>query len=214
MSISYISWVNNIQSYINCTYRTTNFENAERIVVSSLDKPDGIDVIWIKKDANNIGNAYNIAKEVAKNDVKTFIHQDAMIVDPYFEDNIFKKFGEDDSIELIGHIGSLNENVIPWWNLPSDCRGQILQGFNLAFWDKFNGECSVVDPFCFTTKSNMDFSEEYFGPHFIEYDYCKRLRLNQKKIHMIESLVCHLSGGELNDDWNKSREVFRKKFNI
>jgi len=211
---TFISWVNDIEKYRKCAYRSTCFENCKRVVVSNLEKPDYLDATWVLSDVDNIGAAYNLGKKYSNSPINTFIHQDAIIVDPNFPDIVYQKFSNDYSVRLIGHIGSTNPNAIPWWNRPEDCRGQILQGFELAFWDKFNGECAVVDPFCFTTDSEMKFSEDYFGPHFIEYDYCKRLRDSGYKIYMTDSLVCHLSGGKLDNAWQKSSEIFKSKYGI
>ena len=223
----FISWVNDWDKWEKCVYRTCNSSTAQFIVVSNKKQETKNPIIENLKvfhnpDVKNIGEAYNIAKNYFFSEETQFIdkgslcyiHQDAMIIEPNFVDKMDLLLSRKE-VGLIGFIGTINKHAIPWWSVPGDCRGRILQGEAIAFWNPYDGIAEYIDAFCMVTKSNIDFSEEYKTCHFAaDMDYCRRIHESGKQVRINSSLVCHLSGGIMNKEWEQSRETFKRIWNI
>ncbi len=47
----------------------------------------------------------------------------------------------------------------------------------IGFWNPYDGPAEYVDALCIVSDTNIDFSEEYEGPHFAaDMDYCRKIR--------------------------------------
>lgn len=90
------------------------------LYINNLLKPDGIEIeIRVMYEEASMASAYNKAMRESDAQYKVYLHQDLLIVNPYFIEDVVKIFSMDPNIGLLGVIGakSLPPNAI-WWEGP------------------------------------------------------------------------------------------------
>ncbi len=140
------------------------------IYISLLNIPEGytIDVITIS-EANSMASAYNAAMKQSKAKYKIYLHQDTMILNKYYLENILKIFKSDDLIGLIGMVGNVHLDCEALFSFDkSHCVGNNINKYidnyqSLEITDEdYIYDVEVVDGFIMATQYDLMWREDIF----------------------------------------------------
>ena len=93
-------------AFIICTNNKIQFDEC-KLYIDKLIVPDGYETELIPiYDADSMTAGYNSAMAETDARYKIYMHQDVYIINKYFLLNIIDIFNKDDSIGMIGMIGS------------------------------------------------------------------------------------------------------------
>jgi hypothetical protein len=160
--ISYISAVNNDNIYYGHLYRSLH------------PLPDGDELIDVRgfRDA---GEAYNHGVSIAKNDIKCFIHQDIVVIDPEaLRSSIVSECMKDD-VGIVGLIGTTDRNSCPWWANPQAVIGSIIHTLGLILGHRNGGDAAILDGLLLATAKDVVFDEGYKAFHWYAHDICQQM---------------------------------------
>lgn len=197
--ISFISWVNNEELYKGFLDSAKYF-NAEFIKIGT--------------EAKSMAEAYNLGTQKAKGDILVYVHQDVRIRDTNFQDKLEYLFNKDKQVGFVGVIGNVQKNDGSWWTVgPAFSRGWVLQGNNPLFFNAYDGIASQLDGLLMATDKRWKFPEELQEVHFIDLWMCALAEQSGLHNYIINSVVQHLSGGEVSSEcYRKNWEIYKKKF--
>ncbi len=136
----------------------------------------GIDIITIN-DADSLASAYNAAMNESNAKIKIYLHQDLFIVNRWFLYNILNIFDSDDSISIIGMIGTdkLPPSGVMWRGERVGCLKSLQDHDNYD--DKTNEskyyECVAVDGAIIVTSYDVTWRADLFdGFDFYDVSEC------------------------------------------
>ncbi|MDE5872955.1 MAG: glycosyltransferase family protein [Lachnospiraceae bacterium] len=153
--------------------------------ISKLKVPYGCEVeIFTIQDAHSMTSGYNEGMEAATAKYKVYLHQNVMIVNPYFIYEILDIF-EDTKVGMVGMVGSpmLSESKVMWY---SKRMGKIysanaykadIMKFQAAQGKYENVE--VIDGCLMATQYDISWREDLFDKWDM-YDISQSLELHKK----------------------------------
>ena len=172
--------------FIICTNDDLLLEECKNYI-SRLFVPDGYttDIITIK-DAPSMAAAYNAAMNASDADYKIYLHQDLFIANRYFLYNIHDIFSSDQTISMIGMVGtaSLPSNAIMW----TGKRHGVLWSYGEGSFDERISEIAyfestAIDGAIMVTSKDVPWREDIFdGFDFYDISECFEHRRKGYKI--------------------------------
>lgn len=185
--------------------------------------PD-VEVIEYINNGISLTKAYNELLAKTKYDITVFVHDDIFIDTKQFAKKIAKHF-ENSDYGILGVAGTKYlDNSGVWWTDRSKLLGRVWHTHNNKKYltvfgenqDNRVEEAVVVDGVFFSVmKSRLKkwFDEEVEGFHFYDIDFCYRNYLEGVKVGVHTNIaINHLSIGETNQEWDKNKIKFSKKY--
>ncbi|AOR24013.1 glycosyltransferase family protein [Clostridium taeniosporum] len=178
--ISFIITVNDELAYKESKY-----------YIDNLTVPVGFDIeILPIRNAESITKAYNYAIENCDSKYKVYLHQDVMIINKNFIEDILNIFNSDEKIGLIGMCGvkTIPDSGI-WWEGINKF-GKIYQSSTgvLALLDFENPnqlyeEVECIDGLIMITQYDLHWREDIFkGWHFYDISQCLEFKNKEYKV--------------------------------
>jgi glycosyltransferase involved in cell wall biosynthesis len=215
-------------SVIVCSRQKPGWDDHEGNVKKTIGAQ--YEYIRIDNTANTYGicAAYNKGVSNANGDILAFVHEDVYFMEPGWGRVLIKKFVEDESLGLIGVVGTkylLSHH--PAWlaaGQPFLC-GRVVhelkggEKFYLSVfsWEKDDTEVVAVDGLFFSIRKTLfqricfdDMNFDKF--HFYDLDICMQIRKTHKLIVTWDILVKHLSAGHCDETWKEAGMRFLKKY--
>jgi hypothetical protein len=199
--ISVITWCNDLDTYMNwmLTSLASPYQFGFRHVQYIAVTPDA--------QARNLGHAYNLAQAIARHEIKLYIHQDVKVLDRHFFEKLHEMFLRP-KVGAVGIIGTTEDTGAGHFHaMPSTQRGRYA-----GFFEPEQARVNLVDGFLFATTLNVQWCEDYIGPHMAVEDACMQIRGQGKQIWTVDSLCDHKSGGTVDGDYWRSVKRFRKRW--
>ena len=160
-----------------------------------------------------IAETYNEGIEDAnKESLRIFTHQDAYPLEESWDTKLLK-FSDNRRIGIIGFAGSTAVPISGMWWSHGEKYGGLSQGGSPLTFQKPPAQVRIIDGFCFAVTSDVTelkkFDTSYGGFHFYDLDYCLQCH---KQVWVADIMMEHMSHGNINDDWKKARDIFKKKW--
>lgn len=208
--------------FIMCTNDTT-YCNEAISYIEGLDIPDGyvVDILTVT-DAASMTAGYNEAMHASDAKYKIYMHQDVMIINQNFLQDILDIFLSDTKIGMIGMIGApkLADNKIMWY---SDRIGQIYANdvshtYTLQFDAPTNPyqQVEVIDGLLMATQYDIPWREDLFtGWDFYDVSQSTEFRLHGYDVvvpYVETPWVIHDDGIMDLKNYYKAREVYIKNY--
>lgn len=176
-------------SFIICTNHEYLLKECQ-LYINNLTIPDGycIDIITIQ-NASGITSAYNQAMKQSDAKYKVYLHQDVLIINTNFINDILKLFIHHPDIGMIGMVGntSIASNGCPWENPKQNSRrvGKVYTDFvqrgGLRSFHEFSSEYQqvvVIDGLLMATQYDITWRDDLFSEfHF--YDVSQSLEFRK-----------------------------------
>lgn len=172
-------------SFIICTNQEYLLEEC-CLYIKRLIVPDGYDTDIITiQNASGIASAYNQAIKQSDAKYKIYLHQDVLIINPNFINDILELFIPHPDIGMIGMIGntSIASNGCPWENPEQNSKriGKVFTDFvykcGLYSFGNFHSayqQAMVIDGLLMATQYDIPWREDLF-PGFHFYDASQSL---------------------------------------
>lgn len=197
--------------------------------IKNIESTCGIEyelVYILNKEGIGLSPTYHNMLNVSDNDIIVFIHDDIEFIIPNWGKELVRMFEENQEYGIIGVAGTsdFNSRCIWWGNKHK--YGQVLHRDNgktfltvfSELLDKDLEEVCVIDGLFMAvdrTRIVNNFDEHIDGFHFYDIDFCLSNFLTKKvKIGVTTKIrVAHNSVGKLNEEWYKTREIIKDKYN-
>lgn len=152
------------------------------------------------------------------------IHDDCKLIDSARElyEHLTGLKNADPKVGVVGVVGCKTLTIDGRWWLDNDRVGRIAQGNtvepNLVFKQVSSPEKVMSVDGCFMVihrdawQAVLGMDPLYGGYHYYDADLCTDLHTRGYNNYVINFLVQHLSGGELNADWERSQKRFQEKW--
>ena len=196
--------------------------------VESIKKSSGVHKIEILPYENpgkySLTEVYNMGLKKAVNDIIVFCHDDIKFDTKNWGRKLLKHFTKSN----YGVLGVAGCRYLPisgkWWEIPSEMMGQVYHEHEGKRWlstynPKFGNNvlpAVLVDGLFFgvnKTKLKKHFDESVKGFHFYDLNFCVQNYLEGVGIGVISNIdITHLSIGQTNEEWEKNRVIFSKKY--
>ena len=197
--------------------------------VSLLKKSSGIpnpEIIPIENNGEfSLTEVYNKLLSESKNDIVVLCHDDIYFDSKNWGQKVINHFKRNKDYGILGLAGTTNmPKSAKWWEDFSKMKGIVNHEHEGKKWEsKYSpskgnelDDVVLVDGlFIAINKSNIktNFNDEIKGFHFYDVDFSFRNFINGVKIGvMYDVRVTHKSVGATNEQWEKNREVFAKKY--
>lgn len=177
-------------AFITCTNNDLMYDECLRYI-NNLEIPDGyeIEVLSIK-EAHSIASGYNEAMKSSDAKFKVYLHQDTLIINRNFINDIIKIFNLDDNIGMIGVSGAEKLPINGVWWEASEKYGKVYEShtgtMELLKFDDVDSdykEVEVVDGLIIATQYDMFWREDIFkGWHYYDISQCFEFKLAGYKI--------------------------------
>jgi len=211
-------------SVVYCT-RETKPSHTEHIkTTSGLNRY--IQVIEIINNGESLTKCYNRGLKMATNDIVVFMHDDIEIETASWGNKIIKHFESNPEHGILGLAGTTDMPLSGrWWEDRSKMVGIVNHKNEGKKWEsKYSvslgnelADVLIVDGLFFAVHKQRikeTFDESVNGFHFYEITFGFSNHLKGVKIGVMFNIrVTHLSMGMTNDEWEKNRLEFVKKFN-
>ena len=209
---------------VYCT-RESNPAHTQHIkTTSGLNKH--IEVIEIINKGEGLTKAYNRGLKEATNDIVVFMHDDVEFDTTGWGNKIIKHFSNNPEFGILGLAGTTD---IPlsgrWWEDKTKMvgivnhkhEGKKWESRYSTSWGNELNEVLIVDGLFFAVHKKRiknNFDENFKGFHFYEIDFVFSNYLSGVRVGVIYNVrVTHKSIGMTNEEWEKNRLDFVKKFN-
>lgn len=179
--VAFISAVNDEEIYQEAVYYLKRLQVPEKMQ---------IEIIPVR-GAKSMTEAYNRGMRQTDANIKVYMHQDAMLVNPYILYEICRIF-EDKQVGMIGVAGAehMPDNGI-WWNgKPEEIHMNLYQDAVLAkeyslkntFSEDYK-EVEALDGVLLVTQYDIPWREDLFQNwHFYDLSQCQEFKRNQYKV--------------------------------
>lgn len=156
--------------FILCTNDEQQFQEC-MMYLSLLHVPDGYrtDVIAVT-DALSLASGYNEAMHASDAKYKIYLHQDALIVEPFFLDYLISIFQRDSKVGMVGVLGAeiLSKDGVMWHEQRCGnfyCLQDIINdGFkDVKHLKRGKKEVEVIDGFLMATQYDLLGEKTFFG---------------------------------------------------
>lgn len=213
--ISFITWVNNEDQY-------QNFKDSVKFPC---------EFIKVGQEAKSLAQAYNIGTHKATGDTLVYCHQDILILDPLFPEQVEKAL-EDPLTGFVGPIGNIKLSNRFWWDVGKEySKGEVfvhdtrsgipdkqlqnLKEGKLLSFGKYDGPARQLDALLMATKHKFVFPEELIGIHMVDLWMCRLAESQGYTNRIFSTKIKHLSegkhvGGKLFLD---NYKLYKEKFN-
>ena len=213
-------------AFITCVNDDVMYEECLKYI-NNLEIPEGYesDIISIQ-EAESITCAYNKAMNSTDAKYKIYLHQDTLIVNKNFINDILNVFSLDNKIGMIGMTGA---EIIPinavWWD--SDKKyGKVYESHTgsmelLAFDEVCDDykEVKAIDGFIMITQFDIPWREDKFnGWHF--YDVSQSVEFNLAGYKVVvpkqEDVWCIHDCGviKIKEEYEYYRNVFMQEYDV
>lgn len=166
--------------FISCVNDHELYQEA-LFFINQLEVPEGYEIECISiENAESMAQGYNEAMKASDAKYKVYLHQDVYIRNRFFIRDILNIFKSNDSIGMIGVVGS---RIIPtngiWWESISKC-GKVFDSHTseMQLWS-FNDAQSeydivqAIDGLIMITQYDIPWREDIFdGWHFYDISQC------------------------------------------
>jgi len=197
--------------------------------VEMLKKTSGVSRPEVIPFENNgeysLTEVYNKILNQSSNDIVVLCHDDIYFDSKNWGQKILNHFKRNQDYGILGLAGTTN---IPksgrWWEDFSKMKGIVNHEHEGKKWESkySNNKGNQLDDvvlvdglFIVINKKNIrkQFNEEIKGFHFYDVDFSFRNFIEDVKIGvMYDVRATHKSIGQTNEQWEKNREVFAKKY--
>lgn len=210
-------------SVVYCT-RETNPNHVEHLKkTSGLHK--NLEVIEIINNGEDLTKSYNRGLNLATNNIVVFCHDDITIETNNWGNKLIKLFKNNPNYGIIGVAGTKYlADTGKWWEDRKKMYGRVAHTHEGNTWlssysDDLGQELEevvVVDGVFFAIDKQLaiiPFDESVKGFHFYDVTFCFQNFLNNTKIGVTTVVrINHRSIGMTNEQWDKNREEFAKKY--
>jgi len=185
-----------------------------------------VEIIPIENDGLfSLSKAYNKIIEKSTFDLVVLLHDDLIIETKNWGHKLKKLFQKNSEYGILGLAGS---KFLPksgmWWEIPETMYGIVNHQNDGKKWEskyskdlKNNIEETIIIDGLFISflKSRIKntFDEGCNGFHFYDLYFSLENYLSNVKVGITTSIrVTHLSVGQTNEEWEKNRQIFSKKY--
>jgi len=197
--------------------------------IEMLKKTSGVSKPEVIPFENNgeysLTEAYNKILEQSSNDIVILCHDDIYFDSKNWGSKILNHFKRNQDYGILGLAGTTNmPKSGRWWEDFSKMKGIVNHEHEGKKWESKYSQSKgnqlddvvLVDGlFIVVNKNNIKkrFNEEIKGFHFYDVDFSFINFIEDVKIGvMYDVRVTHKSIGQTNEQWEKNREVFAKKY--
>jgi glycosyltransferase involved in cell wall biosynthesis len=201
----------------------------DQTFVEMLKKTSGVSKPEVIPFENNgefsLTEVYNNILKHSSNDIVVLMHDDVYFDSKNWGSKILNHFKRNSDYGILGLAGTTNmPKSGRWWEDFSKMKGIVNHEHGGKKWEsKYStskgnqlDDVVLVDGlFIVVNKKNIkqNFNEEIKGFHFYDVDFSFRNFIEDVKIGvMYDVRVTHKSIGQTNEQWEKNREVFAKKY--
>jgi glycosyltransferase involved in cell wall biosynthesis len=190
-------------------------ENIERTIGTDYE------LIVIDNSTNkySIFSAYNEGVRRSKGDILCFMHEDILYHTNNWGISVYKYFGEDKKLGLLGVSGGCYLPKIPcYWHIsPFLVYKDHTESIN-SYQKKSIFEVAACDGLWFCISKNLfdhiDFDEDlYFGFHYYDMDICMQVLFAQYKVCVCDFDIEHHADCRIDDSFYKNQQLFFDKWN-
>jgi hypothetical protein len=186
----------------------------------------GLEVIqYINNGEYSLTELYNKGLDESENNIVIFCHDDIIFDTKNWGKKLLKVIEKNPEYGIVGIAGSRElPSSGKWWENPLHMYGQVFhQKDNNRWLSKYSPKkplfldnVVIVDGLFFVVKKDQikeRFDESVKGFHFYDVDFSFRNYIAGVKVGVTSDIdVTHLSIGETNEQWEKNREEFVKKY--
>ena len=178
----------------------------------------------VNNGEKSLSQVYNEILSEAKTDIIVFCHDDIYFDTTGWYHKLMKHFDKSD----YGIIGMAGTTDMPasgkWWEDRKKMIGIVNHENGGKKWEsKYSeslnnniGQTIIVDGLFIAVdrrKIKKSFNEEFEGFHFYDIPFCFENHLEGVKIGVITNIrITHKSIGQTNEQWEKNRQLFEKKY--
>jgi len=197
--------------------------------IEMLKKTSGVSKPEVIPFENNgeysLTEVYNKILDQSSNDIIVLMHDDVYFDSKNWAQKILNHFKRSQDYGILGLAGTTNmPKSGRWWEDFSKMKGIVNHEHGGKKWESKYSQSKgnqlddvvLVDGlFIVVNKNNIKkrFNEEIKGFHFYDVDFSFRNFIEGVKIGvMYDVRVTHKSIGQTNEQWEKNREVFAKKY--
>jgi hypothetical protein len=209
----FICCVNNKQYYNECLY-----------YINNLNVPIGyeIEVISIE-DSKGMTEGYNRAMNSSNAKYKIYLHQDTMIINENFLNDILFIFEKDKNIGMIGMIGSKTIPVYAQWWLSENKYGKVyesskgkLEELDFKEVESSYEEVKIVDGLIIITQYDINWREDIFDAYHF-YDVSQSTEFIKKGLKVVvpkqeRPWIIHDCGMANLNGYFKYRDMFLEEY--
>jgi len=201
----------------------------DQTFIEMLEKTSGVSKPEVIPFENNgeysLTEVYNKILDQSSNDIIVLMHDDVYFDSKNWAQKILNHFKRSQDYGILGLAGTTNmPKSGRWWEDFSKMKGIVNHEHGGKKWESKYSQSKgnqlddvvLVDGlFIVVNKNNIKkrFNEEIKGFHFYDVDFSFRNFIEGVKIGvMYDVRVTHKSIGQTNEQWEKNREVFAKKY--
>lgn len=197
-----------------------------QLYIENLIVPDRyhIDIIVVNGELSMAGG-YNYAMKQSDAKYKVYLHQDVLIVDVHFIENILKIFTGHMDIGMIGMVGNISiaDNGCPWVSQTSRRVGKVfvdmMDGVGILTYDNFSSayqEVLAIDGLLMATQYDLRWREDLFqGFHFYDLSQSMEfIKCGYKVVVPNQTVPWSLHDNDVCDssDYEHYRKIFEKEY--
>jgi glycosyltransferase involved in cell wall biosynthesis len=197
--------------------------------IDHIKETCGINDVQIIEKINNgeksLSVVYNEILSESLNDIVVLCHDDIIFEKNYWGKRVIDHFIKKPEFGILGVAGTrFYPSSGMWWEINSEMIGQVyhqhngkkwLSSYNEPFGNKIIDTVIIDGVFMMINKKQLftTFNEEVEGFHFYDTTFSFENHINGVKVGVISNIpITHLSIGATNDQWEKNREKFIKKY--
>jgi glycosyltransferase involved in cell wall biosynthesis len=197
--------------------------------IDHIKETCGINDVQIIEKINNgeksLSVVYNEILSESLNDIVVLCHDDIIFEKKYWGKRVIEHFIKKPEFGILGVAGTrFYPSSGMWWEINSEMIGQVyhqhngkkwLSSYNEPFGNKIIDTVIIDGVFMMINKKQLftTFNEEVEGFHFYDTTFSFENHINGVKVGVISNIpITHLSIGATNDQWEKNRKKFIKKY--
>jgi glycosyltransferase involved in cell wall biosynthesis len=197
--------------------------------IDHIKETCGINDVQIIEKINNgeksLSVVYNEILSESLNDIVVLCHDDIIFEKNYWGKRVIDHFIKKPEFGILGVAGTrFYPSSGMWWEINSEMIGQVyhqhngkkwLSSYNEPFGNKIIDTVIIDGVFMMINKKQLftTFNEEVEGFHFYDTTFSFENHINGVKVGVISNIpITHLSIGATNDQWEKNRKKFIKKY--